>query len=96
MLAAYGTCTGVKSYAQCLTEAFQLLAQRECRAYRDPLGIAGNVAAVSTETQREAAQAAVIYARDHAKSALDAEAAYGQTSEACRQWSIVFNGAFPY
>jgi len=95
LLASYKICEGIKTYRQCLTETFQLLAQRECRAFRDPLSISGNVPATTTEAQREAALRSVIYARDHAKAALYAES-LRDNNEACRQWDIVFNGEFPY
>jgi len=90
VLADYGLCTGIKSYSQCLTEAFQLLAQRECRAYRDPKDISGNVNAVRTEAQRGSVLSHVVYARDHAKTALAAEN-QNDSDEAIRQWKIVFN-----
>jgi hypothetical protein len=94
VLSSYKICEGIKTYRQCLAEAFQLLAQRECRAYRDPLGISGNVPAVNTEAQQDAALRSLKYARDHAKAALYAESLRDQ-NEACRQWDIVFNGEFP-
>jgi hypothetical protein len=94
LVADKGMCTGVKSYAQCLVEVFQLLARRECRAYQDPLKVSGYVNAVRMGAQREAALQAVDYACEHAAKALEAERR-GNQPEACRQWSIVFNGAFP-
>lgn len=94
LLASFKTCEGVKSYSQCLTETFQLLAHRECRAYRDPIGISGNVGATKTMAQQDAALRSVVHARDHAKSALEAEL-WRDYGEACRQWDIVFNGFFP-
>jgi len=94
MLAAERVCEGAKSYAQCLTETFRLLVSRGCRAYRDPLGVSGNITACHTHIQQAQALEAAIYARLHAKSALDAEAR-GDNREACRQWGIVFNGSFP-
>jgi hypothetical protein len=94
LLADYAVCEGAKSYSGCLTDAFQLLARRECRAYRDPMKVSGNIAAVKTETQQEAALRSVIYSRDHASDALLAELR-GNHAEAQRQWDIVFNGHFP-
>ncbi len=94
LLADHAICEGAKSYSQCVTEAFQLLAQRECRAYRDPMKVSGNVAAVKSEFQRELTVRSVIYSRDHAKAALYAES-LGDHTEAQRQWNIVFNGYFP-
>lgn len=94
LLAEHKICDGVKSYARRLTEAFQLLAERQCRDFQDPLGIAGYVGACRSSSQRESALRSVIYSRDHAKEALRAEDA-GYTAEAKRQWGIVFNGCFP-
>lgn len=95
LLAGERTCTRTKNYTQCLADAFQLLAQRQCRACKDPLGISGDVPAVGTEDERLAALDAVEYARDHAKSAVDAEN-HLVPGEASRQWDMVFNGEFPY
>lgn len=94
LLAEHRICDGVKSYAQRVTEALQLLAERQCRDFQDPLGIAGYVGACRSSSQRESALRSVIYSRDHAKEALRAEVA-GYTAEAKRQWGIVFNGYFP-
>lgn len=93
LLASSGICRGVKSYAACVTEVLQMLAQRECRGLQDPLGISGLIPAVKTESQRELAFASVRYARDHAKDACIADYA-GDFKEAWRQWSIVFNDNF--
>lgn len=94
LLAANGVCEGIKSYADCITETLQLLAQRECQALRDPLGIAANIFATRSYRQRETTLRSIIYSRDHAKAAVRAEQ-YGNVSEAKRQWDIVFNGQFP-
>lgn len=94
LLSAEGTCVGPKSYAQCVFEAFHLLVERECRGIRDPVGISGTIPAIRTDAQREVALQSVIYAREHALSALEAESA-GNRKEAFRQWNIVFNGFFP-
>jgi hypothetical protein len=94
LLADHHICEGAKSYSQCLTEAFQLLAQRECRAYRDPMKVSGNVGAVKSESQREAAMRSVIYSRDHAKAGFAAEL-HGDHGESQRHWNIVFCGRFP-
>jgi hypothetical protein len=95
LLASYKICEGFKSYSQCLTELFQLLAERGCRSFRDPLGISGNLRAVRTEAQRDFTLREVIYARNHAKKAFYTETLKNH-NEACRQWDIVFNGEFPY
>lgn len=94
LLAHSGICTGVKSYAACVTETLQLLAERECRGLQDPLGVSGNIRAFNTETQRQNFLASIRYSRDHAKDACLADYA-GNTNEAWRQWDIVFNYSFP-
>ena len=95
LLAAHGTCEGVKSYAQCVADAFALLNSRQCRAFRDPLGISGDVSAVKMGAQREAAANAASYASSHAQSAILQER-LGSAQEAKRQWDLVFNGKFPF
>jgi hypothetical protein len=95
LLAGDEVCRVGMSYADCVLAAFRLLARRECRGYPDPLGISGNVRAAGTDAKRTTALAAVQYARDHAASAVDADAR-GDLAEARRQWDIVFNGAFPW
>ncbi len=94
-LASTGICKGVKSYADCVTEMLQLLAQRECRAVKDPMNISGYIPAVKSESQRESALASVRYSRDKAKAALNADA-QGDLNEARRLWDIAFNGQFPW
>jgi hypothetical protein len=94
LLASEGLCTGVKSYAACVTETLQLIAERECRALQDPLGIAGHIRAVKTEAQRESSLASVRYSREHAKDGCLSDYA-GNADEAWRQWDIVFNYTFP-
>ena len=90
VLANESICTGVKSYAECLTELFQKMAERDCAGIRDPKGISGNIAATKSEAQRATALAAVRQSRDYAKSALHFES-YGVTTEALQQWDYVFN-----
>ena len=94
LLASTKICSGIKSYAACVTEVLRNLANRECRALQDPLGISGLIPAVKTDNQREDALASVRYAREHAKDACVADYA-GDSEEAWRQWNIVFNGNFP-
>lgn len=94
-LAAAGICKPVKSYAECVTETLQILAQRECRAVKDPMDVSGYVPAVKSESQRDSALASVRYSRDKAKVALIANA-QGDLNEARRLWDIVFNGQFPW
>jgi len=95
LLASSRICEGAKSYAECVTELLQLLAQRECQAFRDPLQITGNIGATRSLQQRETALRSIIYSRDHAKDALYAER-HGDIQEAKRQWGITFNGQFPW
>lgn len=95
VLAYEEVCKGVKSYATCLLEILRSLARRECRAIRDPYGIAGNIPAVKTASQRERALASVVNSRDHAESAINADS-WNDINEARRQWDIVFNGKFPW
>lgn len=94
LLAQANVCSGIKTYGQCLFDAFQLLADRECRALQDPIGISGLVRAANTEAKREKVQAAVADSAFHAVKALLAEA-QGDTREAVDQWDLVFDGNFP-
>lgn len=94
LLANERICEGVKSYSQCLTEAFQLLTRRDCSAYLDPLGISGYVSAVKMGAQRDVASRSVANSAYHAAKALEAERNSNQV-EAVRQWDIVFNTNFP-
>src|ERR1051326_3896787 len=86
LLSSTKICSGVKTYAACVTEVLRNLAERECRALQDPLGISGLIPAVKTESQRDDARASVKYARDHAKEAWVADYA-GDAEEAWRQWN---------
>lgn len=95
VLAYEEVCKGVKSYADCMLEILRSLARRECRAMRDPYGIAGNIPAVKTASQRERALASVTNSRDHAESAISADLR-SDIAEARRQWDIVFNTKFPW
>lgn len=94
LLAREGVCAGPKSYAQCVRDALVTLANRELAALQDPVGISGQVPAVGTEAKRESALKSVLYSATHAAAAVSAEAKDRQM-EACRQWNIVFNKAFP-
>jgi len=94
LLAAHKICDGPKGYAQCIVEAFQILADRQCRDFQDPLGLAGHIGATRSASERERALRSVVYSREHSKAAMDAEY-YGNTAEAKRQWDIVFNQEFP-
>jgi predicted nucleotidyltransferase len=90
LLASSAVCNGIKSYTQCVYDSLKLLADRECRGLRDPIGIAGVIYAAKTNAQWEEVNASVISALTHARSAMVAEAAQDY-QEANRQWSMVFN-----
>lgn len=90
LLAASDICTGVKSYSQCLFDSFKLLAERECRGLRDPLGISGVIYAAKTDGQWKEINQAVNYALEHSRKAVQAES-WKDYEEAIRQWNIVFN-----
>ena len=90
VLASEGVCTGVKSYAECMTELLQKMAERDCVGIRDPKGISGNICAIKSEAQRAAALASVKTSRDFAKAALSAER-NGRMNEALQQWNYAFN-----
>lgn len=93
LLADSDICVGVKPYTYCLYEAFKLLVSRECRGFRDPLGIAGTVDAAQTEAQWEVINDAADFALEHSRAALIAERSK-DFEEANRQWSIVFNDEY--
>jgi hypothetical protein len=93
VLASEGVCTGVKSYAECMTELLQKMAERDCVGIRDPKGISGNIAAIKSEAQRAAALASVKTSRDYAKAALSNER-NGRMNEALQQWNYAFNYEF--
>lgn len=95
VLASEDVCKGIKSYADCSLAILRSLARRECRAMQDPYGIAGNIPAVKSASQRERALASVTNSRDHAQSAVSADTR-GDIEEARRQWDIVFNTKFPW
>jgi hypothetical protein len=90
LLATEKVCSGIKSYTQCLYDTFKLLADRECRGLRDPLGISGVIYTAKTETQWEEINNAVNYALEHSRKALYAES-WRDFEETKRQWNIVFN-----
>jgi hypothetical protein len=71
-----------------------LLAQRDCAALRDPVGVAGLIPCVAIASKRGAASSAVATAASHARDAIIAEQR-GNEREAYRQWDIVFNHTLP-
>lgn len=93
VLASEGICAGVKSYAECLADAFDALAARNGRALQDPIGISGLIPAANTPAKRSAVANALASAADHATRACEAEH-NRNTPEAVRQWNIVFNNSF--
>lgn len=95
VLAYEEVCKVATTYADCMLEILRSLARRECRAMHDPYGIAGNIPAVKSASQRERSLASVISSRDHAASAVYADSR-GDFNEARRQWDIVFNTKFPW
>lgn len=94
VLASEQVCTGAQTYAQCLASAWQAMADRACRSLRDPLQIAGLIPAAKTSAQQEQVLRSVLFTRDHAAAALNAEGD-GDYQEALRQWNIIYNGNFP-
>ncbi|HVZ16227.1 MAG TPA: nucleotidyltransferase [Terriglobales bacterium] len=93
LFAAEDICAGAKPYTQCLYSAFRLLAGRQCRALRDPVGIAGEIPAAKTNAQRNTLVDAVEYSLQHATSALALESV-GKLEQANAQWALVFNGRY--
>jgi hypothetical protein len=93
VLASEEICKGVKSYSACFRDVLRSLAERNCRAIRDPYQISGYISAVKSANQTDAAAASVRYSRDHANDAVSEETY--DMAEAQRQWNIVFNGCFP-
>ncbi len=94
LLAASGTCVGVKSYQNILLEAFRLIRDRNGNAFMDPLDITGRIDAVATELQREKLVEHARHAVDKATSAISAEVA-GKHDDAYYYWKLVFNQNFP-
>lgn len=93
LFAVEDTCVGAKPYTHCLYSAFRLLATRQCRALKDPAGIAGNIPVAKTDAQRHMLMDAVEYSLQHATSALEFESV-GKLEHANDQWDLVFNGYF--
>jgi hypothetical protein len=94
LLAENDVCVGAKTYAQCVYDAFALLAARKCRAMQDPLGISGLIEAADSESKRAVCQKATATAADRTTRALDAEER-GRIKEAARLWSLVFKTRSP-
>lgn len=94
LLAENDVCVGAKTYAQCVYEAFALLAARRCRAMQDPLGISGLIEAADSESKRAVCEKATATAADRTARALYAEER-GKIKEAARLWSLVFKTRSP-
>jgi len=94
LFADQSTFSGVKSYAQCVHDAFALLCQRKCRGMQDPLGISGLVAAASTQSKLNLVYEHAQVSLEKADKALGAEIG-GDNVTARYYWDLVFNGGFP-
>lgn len=92
-LASSKVCEGLKSYSQCVLDAFSELTSREARAIRDPVGVAGLISASATDTMKASVANSLANSTEHARNARRAEL-QGMPLEAARQWSTVFNGGF--
>lgn len=92
-LAATDICTGAKGYAEILHTFFHLMHQRDCKGFRDPVKIAGNIYPSQTNPQRSSLQSSIKTSLNHASKARIAESEKRFT-EANKQWNIVFNGQF--
>ena len=92
-LATAGTCIGAKSYSECLTSTFQVLARRNGAAIRDPV-LGGLIKAADTRRKARETRSCVRVRIASCWARLSAEL-IGDTQEAIRQWRIVFNDSFP-
>jgi hypothetical protein len=93
LLTQEGICNGARTYAQCVADALDLLARRDCRALQDPCGLSGYVSAAGTAAKRSVLDAAVKTSARRAKDAVDYEAT-GRFSNAIERWQLVFNEGF--
>ncbi|MCZ0867146.1 hypothetical protein O0V09_18265 [Dasania sp. GY-19] len=93
LLADSGICIGAKSYPMVMYEFFKLMYDRKCRGLNDPVGIAGVVGAVKTQSQINTLYSHIENSLDHAIKAVNAEH-NKQFKEANRQWDIIFNHNF--
>lgn len=87
------TCCGARTIASCVADAFELLANRECRALQDPCGVSGYVRAAASDAKRARLAQAVGVSANWARDAVYYEAV-GNIARARYYWSLVFNGAF--
>jgi hypothetical protein len=94
LIASAEIAIGPRSYGQILHELFQNISSRNGRGIQDPLRISGVIPASSGEAAAARLSAAAGTAADHSARALESELK-GNTSEAVRQWKIVFGGNYP-
>jgi hypothetical protein len=94
LLTQDGTCNGAKTHAQCVADAFELLAKRRCRALQDPCGVSGLISAAGTSAKLTALDAAVQLSATRARDAVQYEQK-GDFTNARDRWELVFNGGFP-
>jgi len=73
LLASSGICVGPKTYATCMTEAFELLSSRRCRPLRDPQHWAGLIPAAASAPKQAALLATVNTSLQLARRALEEE-----------------------
>jgi predicted nucleotidyltransferase len=93
LLTQEGICNGPKTHAQCVADAFALLARRDCRALQDPCGVSGLISAAGTHAKLAALNAAVQHSATRARDAVACEQR-GDFASARECWDLVFNREF--
>lgn len=93
-LAVEDICVGPQSHAISFNNALAKIANRNCEAIKDPLGISDLIPAANSEDKRRRVQEAVTASAKRAYNAIAAEKSDDPT-EAIRLWDLVFNGCFP-
>jgi hypothetical protein len=93
LLAQEDICAGPLSYGVCLNNALVALANRNCEAIADPIGLSGMIDAANTEPMRERVCSSVLASAQRSYNATEAERG-GNINEAIRLWEIVFNNRF--
>jgi hypothetical protein len=94
LIASAGISIGPRSYAAIMADFFKNLANREGQGIRDPLAISGVIPSSTSRTGAERLAVAATSASHHSGRAVDAEERR-DTSEAIRQWKIIFGRSFP-
>ncbi len=94
LLLTRGTARGPGRYSTLFAASLRALALTGGRTLTDPLGVSGMIPIAKWPAQAESTVRSIDYSRDHALAAVRAELR-GDTSEAIRQWRIVFNDMFP-